>query len=97
MLISGESSLLLISCLPSVPGSGPMDDGAFEASQVLLQSTTPDVFRTPWLHTIQSNKPVVRLEEAAADREHQLLLPSRTVMAESLRVAPRLGGDFCLI
>ena len=61
-----------------------MDDGAFGGSQVLLQSTTPDVLRTPWLHTIQSNKPVVRLEEAAADREHQLLLESQVVMAESL-------------
>ena len=60
-----------------------MDDGAFEASQVLPQSTTPDVLRAPWLHTIQSNKPVARLEEAATDREHQLLLESQMVIAES--------------
>ena len=61
-----------------------MDDGAFEASHVLLRSTAPDVLRAPWLHTIQSDKQVVRLEEAAADREHQLLPESQTVIAESL-------------
>ena len=61
-----------------------MDDSAFEAPQVLLRSTTPDVLRTPWLRTIRSDRPVVRLEEADADREHQLLLDSQTIMAESL-------------
>ena len=63
-----------------------MDDGAFEASQVLLRSTTPDVLRTPWLRTIRSDRPVVCLEEADADREHQLLLllESQMVIAESL-------------
>ena len=70
-----------------VPCSEPIDDDAFEASQVLLQSTTPDVLRTPWLHTIRSNGPVVRLEEADADREHQLLLESQMVMAENFSLA----------
>ena len=61
-----------------------MDDGAFEASQVLLRSTTPDVLRTSWLRTIRSDRPVVCLEEADADREYQLLLESQMVIAESL-------------
>ena len=61
-----------------------MDDGAFGASQVLLRSTTPKVLRTPWLCMIRSDKPVVCLEDADADREHQLLLESQMVIAESL-------------
>ena len=61
-----------------------MDDGAFEASQVRLRPTTPEVLRTPWLCMIRSDKPVVCLEDADADREHQLLLESQMVIAESL-------------
>ena len=84
--------MLLISCLPCVPGSGPMNDGAFGASQVLPQSTNLHILRAPWLHTIQSNKPVVRLEE-----EHQLLLPSQMVMAESLSLMEQHGDQQAIL
>ena len=71
-----------------------MADGAFEASPVLLQSTTPDVIRTPWLRTIRSDMPVVRLEEAGASASSSVEHAALTFAVAWVDGVPRRMAGF---